>query len=326
MLVDTKKQFYSKFNSLCKEKTPFFFLIDYEMKKLVLCCLNELEANGIYLQTPDFTNFSPIKEEKKPLEWSFQPLSFASYLKQFEAVQCAIKAGDTYLLNLTCSTPINTNYSLHELANHGEAKHKLLYQDKFVHFSPEPFVQIKDGRIFSYPMKGTIDATLPGAAQLLRNDKKELNEQFTIVDLIRNDLSQVANNVKVSAFRYIEEIQTNRTKLLAMSSAIEGEIKPSFVHQYAELLLQLLPAGSITGAPKQKTKELIQTIETHHRNYYTGIWGIFDGAKIDSCVIIRYIEREGNNLHFKSGGGITHKSKAREEYEEMIKKIYVPIY
>jgi para-aminobenzoate synthetase component 1 len=71
--------------------------------------------------------------------------------------------------------------------------------------------------------------------------------------------------------------------------------------------------------------EIINKTEKYNRGYYTGIFGIFDGKNMDSCVLIRYIENQNGQLVYKSGGGITFLSKAASEYDEMIKKVYVPI-
>jgi para-aminobenzoate synthetase component 1 len=86
-----------------------------------------------------------------------------------------------------------------------------------------------------------------------------------------------------------------------------------------------LPAGSITGAPKAKTVEIIKQTENYTRGFYTGIFGYFDGVNLDSAVMIRFIENENGRLFFKSGGGITSMSEVQKEYEELIQKIYVPI-
>ena len=88
----------------------------------------------------------------------------------------------------------------------------------------------------------------------------------------------------------------------------------------------MLPAGSICGAPKKKTVEIILEAEQYDRGYYTGVFGHWDGNCLDSAVAIRYIEKEGENLVFKSGGGITFQSRCELEYDEMLKKVYVPIY
>lgn len=326
MNMQTKKPIFEEMNRLYQEKIPFFFIVDFCGEQPEVMPLTETTANAIFFTTPSHTDIAAKSKKNEVLTWKKLPFSKVYYAQQFAHVKQAINEGNTYLLNLTCSTLIKTNYDLEDLYKNGESKYKLWYKDKFVHFSPEPFIQIKDGKIFSFPMKGTIDASIPDAEQKLLANKKELSEQYTIVDLIRNDLSQIANNVQVEAFRYIEKITTNQKELLAMSSKISGKIKAHYLNNPGDLFAKLLPAGSITGAPKEKTVELIHAIETHHRNYYTGVWGIYDGQKIDSSVIIRYIEKTPSGFHFKSGGGITNKSNMEEEYQEMIDKIYVPIF
>ena len=111
-----------------------------------------------------------------------------------------------------------------------------------------------------------------------------------------------------------------------MSSEISGKVKPEFQNKIGNLLKTLLPAGSILGAPKPKTLEIILEAETYERGFYTGVAGYFDGENLDSCVMIRFVEKKGENLTFKSGGGITHLSKLADEYQEMKNKIYVPIH
>jgi len=214
---------------------------------------------------------------------------------------------------------------LKEIFYFSRAKYKLIYKDKFVVFSPECFVRINKGKIYSFPMKGTIDASLPGASEIILNDEKEKAEHNTIVDLIRNDLSIVSKKVKVEKFRYIEKIKTNQKELLQVSSKISGILDGNYAENIGEIITSLLPAGSISGAPKKKTVEIIKKAEDYKRGFYTGIFGYFDGKNLDSAVMIRFIEKSGKELIYKSGGGITSFSDVKKEYNEMVDKVYVPI-
>jgi para-aminobenzoate synthetase component 1 len=200
----------------------------------------------------------------------------------------------------------------------------LLFKDQFLVFSPEIFVQIKNNHIYAYPMKGTIDASVPEAEAILLNDAKELAEHVTIVDLLRNDLSQVSKNVVVSKFRYVDRINTNKGQLLQVSSEIAGELEHPF-DNLGTLILKLLPAGSVSGAPKRKTVEIIQEAEKEPRGFYTGIVGIFDGHQLDSGVMIRFIEKKDGRFFYRSGGGITTQSDCTAEFQEATDKIYVPV-
>jgi para-aminobenzoate synthetase component 1 len=150
-------------------------------------------------------------------------------------------------------------------------------------------------------------------------------EHVTIVDLIRNDLSQVASGVHVSRFRYIDEINTQQKQLLQVSSVVEGVLSDDYRNKLGDILLALLPAGSVSGAPKPKTLEVIAAAEGEPRGYYTGVFGYFDGRNLDSAVIIRYIENRSGEYFYRSGGGITTQSEVEKEFQEALDKIYVPV-
>jgi para-aminobenzoate synthetase component 1 len=129
----------------------------------------------------------------------------------------------------------------------------------------------------------------------------------------------------VTRFRYIDRIHTNRGDLLQMSSEIGGNLPEGYRSRLGDIIFTLLPAGSVTGAPKEKTVEIIRAAESYDRGFYTGIFGFFDGQALTSAVSIRFIEQTGDGLVFKSGGGITALSDAESEYHEMLRKIYVPV-
>ena len=106
---------------------------------------------------------------------------------------------------------------------------------------------------------------------------------------------------------------------------IEGDLSDNFNENLGSLLFSLLPAGSISGAPKKKTIEIIEDAEITDRGFFTGIFGVYDGKNLDSGVMIRYIEQTESGLIFKGGGGITAKSCPETEYQELLDKVYVPI-
>ena len=223
------QDFIQQANQFGEAKTPFFFLIDFEQQKPILCPLNEMAEQGIFVQSPDYTNVNWLEDlphktsPMPPFYLHKQPMAFAAYQKGFALVQQEQRFGNSYLLNLTYPTPIETHYSLRQLFQYSQAKYKLLFKDQFVCFSPECFVNLYDNQIFTYPMKGTIDATLPHAQATLLNNQKEQREHYTIVDLMRNDLATVAENIQVTRFRYVEEIQTERGAILQTSSEILAE-------------------------------------------------------------------------------------------------------
>ena len=103
----------------------------------------------------------------------------------------------------------------------------------------------------------------------------------------------------------IDTLQTNQGAILQTSSEIQGVLPENYPEHLGELIFRLLPAGSITGAPKKKTMQIIREAETYDRGFYTGIMGYSDGINLDSAVMIRFVEQEGEKMYFKSGGEIT---------------------
>lgn len=325
-MFSANHQKFLEMDELSQQKVPFFFMIDFLVDKVEICRESELSKNGLLIDFQIFSNTEKQQALQKKTEWKSFPETLESFGKGFDHVQNNIWLGNSYLANYTRKTRIETNLSLEEIFHHSTAKYKVLYKDFFVFFSPETFVKIIDDKILTYPMKGTIDAAIDNAAEILKNDKKEKAEHYTVVDLLRNDLSMVADDVKVEKFQYIDFLKTHQKDLFAMSSEISGQIKPDFKGKTGSIMQKLLPAGSILGAPKQKTLEIILEAEGYDRGFYTGVCGWFDGKNLDSCVMIRFIEKEGDHLYFKSGGGITHMSRLEDEYQEMKNKIYVPIH
>ena len=235
-----------------------------------------------------------------------------------------LKNGDTELVNLTFATEISP-VSLPEVYQNASAKYKMLYKDDWVCFSPEIFVKIEDNLIKTYPMKGTISATIPDAEATLLHNEKEIDEHHKVVRLLSDDLQKVATNVHTTRFRYVDVIKKSTGDLLQTSSEIVGELPANWQEHLGDLLAAMLPAGSIAGAPKEKSVAVIDEAETYERGFYTGIAGVFNGKTLDSFVLIRFIERIGDRYFYKSGAGITAQSKPLNEYNEIIEKIYIPI-
>ena len=318
-----KAEIIKNINRLGEAGKPFTFLVDFEGNSTRIFSFFNSQSEILW-QTPNYSNYTNRVKKTKPVEWEISPVSLSAYKKGFQKIQNHIFSGDTYLLNYTQPTQIKTNLNLEEIYHLSKARYKILLKNKFVCFSPEPFVKINDGIISSFPMKGTMDANVADAHKIILNDSKELAEHNTIVDLIRNDLSLVAENVHVEKFRYLERIKTNQNDLWQVSSKITGKLPDNFRKYLGEIIFKMLPAGSVTGAPKKKTVEIIREAENYNRGFYTGIFGIFDGKNLDSCVLIRFIENYEGKLIYKSGGGITFMSELQNEYDEMVKKIYIP--
>ncbi len=305
-------------NKLASSKTPFLFYTSFDASITHVYTLDELEAEDIEF------SFEPKSATQHSYLLRKYPQDFASYKKGFDEIIEKIRSGETYLLNYTCSTPIETKLSLKEIYDCANAAFKLRIKDDFVCFSPERFIKIKDNTIYTYPMKGTIDASIDNAEAKILASSKEMAEHIMVVDLLRNDLSMVSKEVKVSNFRYIDKIKAGEKELLQVSSEIQGRLENNWKEELGDILQTLLPAGSISGTPKKRTLEIIKDVEEHTREYFTGVFGVFDGECFDSAVMIRFIQKDKDKLIYKSGGGITLESDALQEYQEMLDKIYIP--
>jgi para-aminobenzoate synthetase component 1 len=310
---------FSLANSLGKERKPFLFISDFQAKNVEVIPLEELEKHNIEFFIDENYRLTP-----HPHSLSKTAIDFKNYKEKFDKVIEQIKSGNTYILNLTQATSISSSLSLKEIFRLANAHYKLFYKDKFVCFSPEKFIQISENTIHTFPMKGTIDASVPKAREKILEDTKEMAEHVMIVDLLRNDLSIVSQEVKVEEFRYITEIEAGDKKLLQVSSHISGKLSANWHENLGSILESLLPAGSISGAPKRSTLEIIQKIEEYERGHFSGVFGLYDGEKFDSGVMIRFIEKSDGELIYKSGGGITLDSNISLEYNELQDKIYLP--
>jgi len=310
-------------NTLGRERKPFLFILSYDKDAIFAQPLDSLD-DGIFYKIESWRNY-PVTKRYSSYHFSKTQIPFTQYKKAFERVIEEIKAGNTYLLNLTFETAIESDLSLKEIFHYAQAKFKLNYKNQFICFSPERFIEIDDGLLSTYPMKGTIEASIPQASAQILSNPKEMAEHIMIVDLMRNDLGIVGNDIKVTDFRYIDQIKAGDKELLQVSSHITATLSENWRDKLGDIIDALTPAGSITGTPKKKTREIIEELEGYERGFYTGIFGIFDGEHLRSAVMIRFIEERDGSLYYKSGGGITLDSDAKSEYEEMVDKVYLPL-
>lgn len=323
----TPEEAFLAMNQLGKEQKPFLFVFDYDLKEAIIVENPQNNQEILYKLPLGNNHCSPFSLPNSDFIFTPFPISYEEYLRKFQIVQQGLQRGDSFLLNLTVATPIETSLNLAEIYSLAQAPYKILVKNRFVCFSPESFVRIDCslGKIETRPMKGTIDASLPLAEKKILENPKERAEHFTIVDLMRSDLARVASNIEVKQFRYIDKVKTLKGKLLQVSSLIEGTILKGKEFLLGDIFRELLPAGSISGAPKPATKDLIHKAEGESRGFYTGIFGLFDGTKVDSAVLIRFIAQKGNKKIYHSGGGITINSSPKEEYQEVLEKVYIPM-
>jgi para-aminobenzoate synthetase component 1 len=321
----TIEQARREMNARGRSRRPFAALIDFELEHPAIIPADECADHGLFFSVPNGECLPATPPSPSAFALEARPIDPREYRRAFDLVQHHLFEGNSFLVNLTFPTPIATPWTLDQIFAGTSAPYRVLQRNAFTVFSPEPFVRIAGGRISTHPMKGTIDATLPAAEATLIADQKEADEHATVVDLLRNDLSMIARNVRVERYRYVQPIATHRGVLLQTSSDITGELPSDALTRLGDILFALLPAGSVTGAPKRRTVEIIREAEGQPRGFYTGVFGLFDGETLDTCVLIRYIEQSAGGLVFRSGGGITHASDPATEYDELIRKVYVPL-
>ncbi len=322
----SRKCAIERINAWGETGRPFQFLISFDGTMNLIASPEEAFKMEFYIEMPGFGSGYRQEIPDRPIRFEKHPVDPARYKHAFDRVIDEIRYGNTFLLNLTFPTGIDTNLTLPEIYCRSSSRFKLLLNDHLVVFSPERFIRTEGNRILTNPMKGTMDAAIPDAYRKLVTDPKEDAEHNTIVDLLRNDLSKVASKVQVRKFKYVEKITTHSGELLQMSSEITGILPDGFRASLGDVIFSMLPAGSVSGAPKKKTLEIISRVEGYQRGFYTGIFGYFDGKELDSAVAIRYMEKQGEKMAFKSGGGITFQSNWEKEYSEMKDKVYVPFF
>ena len=315
-----------RINDLYRLGVPFLFFTNYDCSRVFVAPIDSINTDKIRFSTPLLSMPYAEPTGQRPKKWFVKPPTFDEYKRAFTHVAENIRMGNSFLTNLTGRSALHTDMDMLQMYMAFSAPYKLYVEDCFALFSPEPFVHIHGDVITTYPMKGTIMADDYYAETRLLTDPKEMAEHATIVDLLRNDLSIVADNVRVSKYRYVERIPGAKGELLQTSSAIKGRLKPCYVDNVGSAVFRMLPAGSITGAPKKSTMQIISDAEGESRGFYTGVFGVSDGKSLQSAVMIRFVECRNGELFFRSGGGITSASNVHDEYEELILKTNAPIY
>jgi len=252
-------------------------------------------------------------------------ISPSDYRSRIARIQQYLAAGHTYQVNFTdrfsgsidCD-PFDLYYSLLRQQPVSFAAYLNLAQGPILSFSPELFYCTSNGEITARPMKGTwprgtnIDSDHT-AAQQLCSDEKNRAEHVTIVDLLRNDVGAVSRpgSVRVDRLMDVERYAT----LLQMTSTISGRLRPDLTP--TGVFRRLFPSGSITGAPKRRTMEIIRELESQSRGIYTGAIGYFaPNGRACFNVAIRTLDIQDHSFSFGVGGGITADSRSEEEYEE----------
>jgi para-aminobenzoate synthetase component 1 len=311
----------------------YFLVCAPEKRRELECFLQNLVKINSITQVP-FTNFT--------LTSSWQSnMDKASYTEKFEQVQSYLLSGDCYQINLA------QRFKAHYKGDEFEAYCALRLENKapfsafmrlndasILSVSPERFLQCKQHKVQSKPIKGTMPRSNDKAqdrnnAEILANSSKDRAENLMIVDLLRNDISKVCkpNSVRVPKLFDIESFPA----VHHLVSTVEGELAAQY--NANDLLRGAFPGGSITGAPKIRAMQIIEQLEPHRRSVYCGSIGYISSCgNMDTSITIRTLICE-SNLHNKSiadktnkiycwaGGGLVADSNVSSEFQETYDKV-----
>lgn len=292
-----------------------------------LCLVNLKKIKKILLKAASYKRREK-KAAARPLELKSN-FTHQDYLSAVRKAKEYIKRGDIYQLNLSQRFEAKTALSAPEIyqrLSRISPSYFGAYFDaggfQIISSSPERFLRLTDNKANTRPMKGTrgraknpvSDAKLRNALLESAKDKAEL---MMIVDLERNDLGRVCSydSVKVSSLRELEEYAT----VYQTTATIEGRLHKG--KDRIDLLRACFPGGSITGCPKIRAMQIIEELEPHRRNIYTGALGYLGySGDMDFNILIRTILKRGSRAYFGAGGGIVADSDPEDEYRETLVK------
>ncbi len=256
-------------------------------------------------------------------------VSQSEYYKRIELIKELIRKGDTYQVNYTVNSEFQLEGSLLGLVSsllfNQAAKYIAIinnYPELIISISPELFFEYKDPVLSAKPMKGTIKRGINPVDDIkqymsLQNSSKDKAENIMIVDLLRNDMGKISeiDSVHVENVFEIERFET----VYQLTSTINSKAKNL---QLRTIIQNLFPCGSVTGAPKIRTMEIINELETYKRGVYTGAIGMITDEKTTFNVPIRTLEinLENKKGRLPIGSGIVWDSDAETEYEEVLIK------
>lgn len=261
-------------------------------------------------------------------------ISKAAYQNKFDRIQEHLLAGDCYQINLT--QRFDAQYQGNEFVAYQALRREnkapfsaflRFQQHAILSISPERFLQLKGNKVQSKPIKGTMPRNINGQvdranAEVLRQSTKDRAENLMIVDLLRNDLSKVCQpgTVKVPILFDIESFPA----VHHLVSTVEGELSSEFSAN--DVLRSAFPGGSITGAPKIRAMEIIESLEPQRRSIYCGSIGYISACgNMDTSITIRTLvcerQTEQNTIYCWAGGGIVFDSNVASEYQESFDKV-----
>lgn len=328
----TKSAEKSKFPDIAVGFYNWSIVVDHKLKKTYV---NFKERNHFINDVIDKFNSDKI-EQNNIQNYTFsnfrQHINKQQYVKDVLKIKDYIVNGDCYQVNYSQNFSANYDgdpwdiYKNIRVINPAPYSSFLSIEDNFIiSSSPERFLSLKNNIVETKPIKGTLkrldDKSLDAnQINILKRDEKNLAENLMIVDLLRNDLSKccLLNTVKVEKLFDIESYAS----VHHMVSTVCGKLDKNYTS--VDILKACFPGGSITGAPKTRSMEIIYELEKRKRNIYCGSIGYFDfNNNMDTNICIRTVMLNNGKLNFSAGGGIVHDSKPEDEYYESLEKVSI---
>ena len=311
---------------LFEEKLSHLQSSDYE-KLIQFFFFDKRNVNQIKSSEIITTDFSNDKYSVKNFKLNRSETQFFDDIKK---IKNYIKEGDTYQVNYTVKGKFSFSGScsafFENLLFNQSAKYSAFINNNkeiIISVSPELFFHQKNRNIISHPMKGTTrrghNQTLDKIAETeLMKSEKNCAENVMIVDLIRNDFGRICRygSIEVPELFTIEKYES----LFQMVSQVRGKLRKKIKH--FDIIQNIFPCGSVTGAPKIRTMEIINEIENNKRGIYTGSIGLIKPEEFKMSVAIRTItinKQTGDGI-MGLGSGIVWDSNPKSEYEEVLLK------
>ncbi|MBC5628561.1 aminodeoxychorismate synthase component I [Clostridium sp. NSJ-6] len=330
-IPDMRFKFYDNiiiFDLINNKKYLTALGVKEDSNKSIKKILDTIQKNiNIYKSREDLISKNDMDKTKNNKFYS--NFSKEEYIDKIKRLKEYIRSGDVYIANMTQRFLCESNedsikiYKSLRSINKAPFSAFVNYDDfQIISSSPERFIQIKDRKAHTRPIKGTRPRGKDSREDLLNkealiNSEKDKAELLMVVDLERNDFSKVCkpHTVKVTELFKLEEYAT----VFHLVSTIEGELKDEISE--VKFIRECFPGGSITGTPKIRAMEIIEELEMLKRNIYTGCIGYFDfRGNSDFNIAIRTIIKKDNKAYFGVGGGITYDSIEEDEYEETLDK------
>lgn len=327
------QEFKNAFDEIEKLRHNYYLLgyIRYEAKNIFLGYDIKSDLPLLYFEVfEQYEEFTP--NIKDPVMIFTEPeITYEKYAENLSEIKNQIAEGNTYQVNYTYNHLVNSDLKGLELyqallQNQTTPYNAYIKNDyeEILSFSPELFFELKDGVIRTKPMKGTIKRSSNEEEdaqniKFLSSDVKNRAENVMIVDLLRNDLGKIAKTGSVKVDRLFE-IETHKT-LHQMTSEVSAELQDNI--DFYKIFEAVFPCGSVTGAPKISTMQIIDRLELGKRDVYCGAIGLISPREAVFSVPIRILQKNHNEPVYRCrvGGAIVWDSDTKDEWRETLTKI-----